>query len=128
MVSKLKKNPGTKFRYSNTGVGLVGQILKRITNSTYEELVKNRICDVLNMQDTQINILETHKDRLATGYLASGKKANYLNTPAIKSAGSICSTVSDMLKFLQANLGLGQSKLSPVLEYCQSTKINPNMS
>ncbi len=122
---KLKNNSGNKFRYSNTGVGLVGKILERVTSSTYEELVKNRICDVLNMNDTGINVLETHRDKLATGYLYTGKEADPINIPAVMSAGSICSTVSDMLKFLKANLGLSESSLSPILEYCKSIKVKP---
>ncbi len=125
---KLKKNPGTTFRYSNTGIGLVGKILERVTNSTYEELVKNRIWDVLDMMDTGINVLETHKDKLATAYSFRNKKTDYWNAPGVESAGSIRSTVSDMLKFLKANLGLSESKLSPVLEYCKSTKIEPKFN
>ncbi len=125
---KLKNNPGITFRYSNTGVGLVGKILERVTNSTYEELIKNRILDVLNMNNTGINVLETHKDKLATGYFYTGKEADPINIPAVMSAGSICSTVADMLKFLKANLDLSESSLSPILEYCKSTKVKPQLN
>jgi len=125
---KLKDNPGTKFRYSNSGVGLVGKILERITNSTYEELIKSRILDVLSMNDTTITISDSHKEKLATGYLHTGKEAEPINVPAVESAGSICSTVSDLLKFLKVNLGLEHSSLSPVLEYCKSTRIDPSLS
>ena len=37
---KLQDNPGITFRYSNTGVGLLGKILERITGSSYEDLIK----------------------------------------------------------------------------------------
>ena len=124
---KLKNSPGSTFSYSNTGLGLAGKILERITNSTYEELVKNQICDELEMKDTGINIFETHKNRLATGYTIRNKKADYWTKPAIESAGSLYSTVSDMLKFLKANLGLSKTKLSPALEYCHSTKVEPKI-
>ena len=125
---KLKNNPGTKFRYSNSGVGLVGKILERVTNSTYEELIKSRILNTLNMNNTTITISDNHKEKLATGYLYTGKEADPINIPAVMSAGSICSSVSDLLKFLKVNLGLEQSTLSSVLEYCKSTRIDPSFS
>ena len=125
---KLKNDPGIAFRYSNTGVGLVGKILERVTNSAYEELIRNRICNVLDMNNTKISISEKHKDLLATGYLYTGKQADPINIPAIMSAGSICSTISDMLKFLKANLGLSETRLSTVLEYCKTTKIKPKIN
>ena len=40
---KLQDNPGTKFCYSNIGVGLIGKILERITSLSYDELLKNKI-------------------------------------------------------------------------------------
>jgi len=125
---KLKDNPGTKFRYSNSGVGLVGKILECVTNSTYEELIKSRILNVLSMHDTTITISENQKEKIATGYLITGKEADPIHIPAVASAGSICSTVSDLLKFLKVNLGLEQSSLSSTMEYCKSTRIDPMLS
>ena len=125
---KLKNNPGVTFRYSNTGVGLVGKILERITNSTYEKLIKEKICNMLEMNDTGITISETQKERLAMGYLYTGKEAEPINIPAIASAGSMYSTVSDMLKFLKANVELSKTSLSPVLRYCRTTKIKPRIN
>ena len=124
---KLKDNRDNAFRYSNTGVGLVGKILERIMDSTYEELIKNRICDTLDMDDTGISLSEERQNRLATGYLYTGKEAEPIHIPAVASAGSICSTVSDILKFLKANLGLVESSLSDVFEYCQTARIKPNL-
>jgi len=125
---RLKNNPGIKFRYSNTGVGLVGKILERATNTEFEKLVKNHIFDVLDMKDTGINIRDTHVGKLATGYLYTGKESDPIYLPAVMSAGSICSTTSDLLKFLKTNLGLSESSLSQILEYCKLTKINPQFS
>ena len=125
---KLQDNPGTNFRYSNSGVGLVGKILERITGSTYEELIKSSILNVLNMHDTTITISDSHKERLATGYLHTGKEADPINIPAVESAGNIYSTVSDLLKFLKVNIDLECSSLSPILEYCKSTRIDPSLS
>ena len=126
---KLQDNPGFTFRYSNTGVGLLGKILERITGSSYEDLIKDRICKTLGMDNTVICISEEQKERLAAGYLYTGKEADPISIPAIESAGNIRSTVSDIIKFLNANLGLTDSSLSSVLEYCQqNTGIKPKLN
>ena len=86
---KLKNNPGVTFRYSNTGIGLVGKILERITNSTYDKLIKEKVCNTLEMNDTGITISETQKERLAMGYLYTGKEAEPISIPSVASAGSV---------------------------------------
>lgn len=124
---KLKNSPGSTWMYSNLGFGLVGKILERITGNSYEDLVKNRICDVLNMKDTGIDVFESHKNDLATGYSFRNKQSDYWNVPAIEPAGSLRSTTSDMIKFLKASLGLNKTKLLPIFEYCQNTKSTPKI-
>ena len=109
---KLRDEPGTTFRYSNVGFGLAGKILERITDKTYDELVRIYICNELGMRDTGINILESHKDRLATGYSFKNKQTGYWNVSAIESAGSLRSTTEDMAKFLEAALGLKETSWS----------------
>ena len=83
---KLKDNTGITTRYSNMGVGLVGKILERITDSTYENLIKNYTCNKLEMSDTGITLLDQHKDKLATGYFSTGKEAEPIDIPAVMSA------------------------------------------
>ncbi len=124
---KLKDLPGSTWMYSNLGFGLVGKILERITGNSYEDLVKKHICDALDMRNTGINVSESSKNRLSTGYSFRNKQSGYWNVPAIEAAASLCSTTSDMLKFLKASLGLSKTKLSPVFEYCQNSKVNPKI-
>ncbi len=124
---KLKNLPGSTWMYSNLGFGLAGKILERITGNSYEDLVKSRVCDVLGMKDTGINIFESHKSNLSTGYSFRNKQTGYWNVPAIEAAVSLRSTTSDMIKFLKASLGLSKTKLTPVFEYCQNTKITPKV-
>lgn len=124
---KLRDEPGTTFRYSNVGFGLAGKILERITDKTYDELVRIYICNELGMRDTGINILESHKDRLATGYSFKNKQTGYWNVSAIESAGSLRSTTEDMAKFLEAALGLKETSLSSTFAKCRQTKMNPKI-
>ena len=124
---KLKHIPGTTFLYSNIGFGLAGKIMEKLTGKTYDELVRLYICNVLDMKDTGSNILDSQKNRLATGYSFRGKQSDYWQVPAIEAAGGLCSTTSDMIKFLKANLGIVETKLTPVFEYCVNTKSTPKI-
>ncbi len=126
-TQKLKNSPGNTWMYSNLAFGLAGKVLERITGSSYEQLVKSHVCDVLDMRDTGIDIFESHKHKLATGYSFRNKQTDYWNVPAIEAAASLRSTTSDMIKFLKASLGLTKTKLSPVFEYCQNTKTTPKI-
>jgi len=126
--AKLQSIPGKKWSYSNGAVGLLGHIFERITNSSYEELVKSRICNVFDMKDTGIDLIKTHNDRMATGHHYFGSKTPHWIAPAIEGAASLRSTAKDMTKFLSANLGLSKTSLSSELEYCQSTRFVPNLS
>jgi len=121
---KIKREPGTTWSYSNYGYAILGHALEQVTNSSFEELIKNRICEPLEMKDTGINLFNSHKNKMATGYTFSGKKSNFWSSPSMESMISLRSTVHDLLKFTSANLGLSQSSLSPALEYCLSTRVN----
>lgn len=126
--SKLKTEPGTEWHYSNGTVGLLGHIFERVTNSSYEDLVKSKICGALGMKDTGINLLESHKNQMASGHSYFGKKINHWVAPAIEGAAGLYSTTSDLIKFLGTNLGLIDTSISPELQYCHSTRFVPKLS
>jgi len=125
---KIKRVPGTTWSYSNYGYAILGHALEQVTNSSFEELVKNRICKLLGMENTGINLFDSHKDSMATGFTSSGTESNFWSSPSMEGMISLRSTVNDLLKFIGANLGLNKSSLSPVLEYCLSTKVNPRLT
>ncbi len=108
----ISREPGLKFEYSNFGMGLLGHILTLKSNiPSYDELLSKRILDVLDMNSTNIGLSDAQKSRLAIGHF-NGQELPTLNLSSpIAPAGSLHSTVSDMLKFLSANMGLIKTKL-----------------
>jgi D-alanyl-D-alanine-carboxypeptidase/D-alanyl-D-alanine-endopeptidase len=108
----LSSKPGTKFLYSDFGMGLLGHILSLKEGVPYEQLVKHRILDVLGMNDTKITL--SHNDikyRFPVGH----QNGSEIQTPKIPSviagAGGLRSTANDLLKYLSANTGLLHTKL-----------------
>jgi len=104
-TSELESDPGQAYEYSNLGMGLLGHILALRSGNSYEQLVIERICRPLGMGDTRIALTPDQKRRLAPGHLSSGAVAPNWDLPGLAGAGALRSTVDDMLRFLDANLG-----------------------
>jgi serine-type D-Ala-D-Ala carboxypeptidase/endopeptidase len=101
---QLTRDPGAEFEYSNLGVGLLGNILSRVTGLSYEDLERRRVWAPLGMTNTAITFTPWMKSHLALGHDAQGKVTSNWDIPTLAGAGAIRSTTTDMLKFLDANL------------------------
>jgi len=114
---KPTRNPGSKYEYSNLGVGLLGHLLARRAGTDYETQVRTRICDPLSLSDTRITLSPEMKLRMATGYDRHMEPVTNWDLPTLAGAGALRSTANDLLTFLAANLGdtklpLGQAMSS----------------
>lgn len=101
----LPRDPGASFEYSNLGMGLLGEILAHRAGTDFETAVRTRILDPLGMKDTAIRLTPDMQARLAKGHDASGAPAANWDLPSLAGAGALRSTMTDMLKFLDANIG-----------------------
>lgn len=115
----LEIEPGTKFTYSNPGMGLLGHVIELRTGQGYESLVVDRICRPLGMEDTRITLTPGQEERLARGHYLDGEPSDNLKLRAASGAGSLLSTANDLLKFLAVNLGFTRTALNPFLEEMQ---------
>ena len=108
----LIREPGSKVEYSTFGIGLLGHILALKSNmSSFDELLKHNMLDVLGMNDTGFVLSDSQKSRLAVGHLNSEELPTLNFSNPIAPGGGLHSTVSDMLKFLSANIGLIKTTL-----------------
>jgi CubicO group peptidase (beta-lactamase class C family) len=122
----LARAPGEKSEYSNLGMMLLGHALAERAGKSYEELLRERICEPLGMRDTVLTLTPELRARVAKGYDALGKvAANW--TMALPGAGNILSTVDDMLRFLTANMTSGPARLAASMADArrQRTAIDP---
>lgn len=100
----LVRDPGSKFEYSNLGMGLLGHALALRAGMNYEELFKRRIGEPFGLKQTAITLTEAQNRRLAQGYNARGMPASQWDIPTLTGAGGHRSSVNDLLRFLRANL------------------------
>lgn len=98
--------PGAKYAYNNSGYFLLGAILEQVTGKRYEDLLRERIFDPLGMKDTGYDHSEAVIPNRATGYERSPagelQNAAFIDMGAPYAAGSLYSTVEDLLKWDQA--------------------------
>ena len=98
--------PGTSFRYSNSGYTMLGHIIEKVTGLSFADALANYIFKPLHMEHTSYGPPQGNYNKLATGYMMSYK--NFKRTSPVVHAsvsyatGAIYSTVGDLYKWHQA--------------------------
>jgi len=112
----LEYEPGKTYRYSNLGMGLLGFAVAHHAGQTYEQCVTERITGPLRMSDTSITLRDDQRERLAAAYNTSRKPALNWDLGALVGGGALRSTARDMLRFVEANIDLGETPLHDALK------------
>jgi serine-type D-Ala-D-Ala carboxypeptidase/endopeptidase len=100
----LTRDPGEQFEYSNVGIGLLGDALARREHTSYAQLLGTKVLSRLDMHETTTSLASVKGNRLAAGHDADGDPVKPWTFQAIAPTGAIISSMSDMLKYLRANM------------------------
>jgi CubicO group peptidase (beta-lactamase class C family) len=125
-TARVSARPGKVYSYSNFGMGLLGHALALAAGTNYEQLVKNRICDPLGMNDTSVSLGANQQSRLAPGH-ARGKPAGNWDIVALAGCGGLRSTGSDMLRFLRAQVDPNSTALKDAIRMTQTQQFGKDM-
>ena len=104
----LEFEPGTKFHYSNSGYFILGAILEAVSGKSYEELLRERIFEPLEMKNSGYAHSEAILPHRASGYERSPggfHNARFYDMSIPFAAGALYSTVGDLLLWDQALYG-----------------------
>ncbi len=88
----------TDYAYSNLGAGILGFTLSQITNSSYQDLLEEKIFSKYNMTSSTTNRNDI-KDNLVKGLDYKGDVVSNWDLGVLSGAGAILSTVEDLSKF-----------------------------
>ena len=105
---KLAFEPGERFRYSNTGMFLLGVVIESVTGQSYFEYIRENIYKPAGMKNSDCYEMDRPVENLAIGYSSDLKSKygwqNNLYLHVIKGgpAGGGFSTVGDLYRFAQA--------------------------
>lgn len=97
----------TKFKYSNFGFALLGEVIKKASGLSYNEYVTKHIIKKLDMERTAPDYAKEYNDWLAKGYSRyipnkEREAFSHSETRAYASATGFLSNVPDLAKYLAA--------------------------
>ncbi len=116
----LKSEPGTKYLYSNAGIGVAGRVVEVISGMPFEKFVEERLFKPLGMTDTTFWPNKEQLQRLAKSYKPNAAKNDLEETVVtqltypldgpgrcVSPGGGYFSTAADMAAFGQMVLNGG---------------------
>lgn len=99
----LDQFPGEKSSYSNLGAGLLGHVLSKNENATYEDLLQEHIFSKYGMNHSTA-VKEKVTGNLVLGRDKKGALTSNWDMASLQGAGGIYSSVSDLSNFVKAHL------------------------
>ena len=133
--TKIAFEPGSEWRYSNTGFLVLGKIIELVSKQNYFDYIRDHIYNLAGMTSTDSYELDKVNPNLAVGYSKEFTNDSYIFENNIFKhilrggpAGGGYSTVKDLLKFDQAlrNNRLLTSKLKAELFATRPELNSPN--
>lgn len=97
--------PGTAYRYNNTGYVLLGMVIEKVTGQKYANYVDAQFVKPLGLTQTSYCQSKPTGPQFALGYSKGPTgtvRAEYLDLSHPFSAGALCSTVGDLVKWQRA--------------------------
>ncbi len=110
--------PGTAISYSNHGFALLGHIIEKASQKSFDEYMRENIFTPLNMKNSRFDGTYPENLKLPTPYLEYlGRqeeiKMDFAQTPP---ASSLCTTAEDFSHFLIAMLNYGRYQNQSILK------------
>lgn len=105
--------PGTYRQYSNPSIGLFGYLAAQAMGQPFDTLMQEKILSGLGLSHTYVRVPPAEMGNYAYGYSKQGKPIRVNPGVLDTQAYGIKTTASDMLAFLEANMG--EAKLDGTL-------------
>ena len=101
----LEFEPGSEYKYSNTGYVMLGAVIEKVTGKTYETVLQENILTPLEMTNSGYEHNDAKMTNQAIGYdnaFGSVAVSKYIDMTIPFSAGAMYSTIEDMYKWDRA--------------------------
>ena len=119
----LTRDIGAQYEYSNIGYGLLGHSVELYTGMSLAHLIHVYITQPLLMQKTMVTVPESLSADCAQGY-AYGQAVPNWDFAGMGAAGGLRSTAFDMVRFLQAHMGIIASDLFSPMKKMQQIQVS----
>jgi CubicO group peptidase (beta-lactamase class C family) len=113
--------PGVRYRYSNLGIAVLGEVVAAAAGRSWDEVVRDAILEPLGMTSSAVRLAAVDRERLATGYLLRRPDGSWPVAPdtvakALAPAASVASTVEDLARFVASQFYDREGDVAIVLE------------
>ncbi len=128
----LARKPGTAFEYATINYDVVGLVIETISGMPLEDYVRQTVLQPLGMAHTVMglhNVMD--RTKLARGYKIGFFEPRIFDAPRFRgndAAGYIVGNGVDIARFLQAQMGIVETSLYPLMErtHSRNKKVSPN--
>lgn len=101
----LEFEPGTEFRYSNSGYYVLGLVIERVSGQSYEDYLKDHVLAPARLSATRYDWPEPIVPHRARGYSRAGdtfQHADFVSMSVPYAAGALASTALDLVRWMRA--------------------------
>ena len=98
-IDTLNSEPEKNMSYSNIGASLLGYSVGEISKMSFEEMLKQNVCNPFDMNSTTTN-RSVIENKLVTGYNMFGINPYWNKPECLYGSGMIMSCTHDLTKFL----------------------------
>ncbi len=110
-----------KFKYSNLGFALAGEIVAAVSGRPYDKYIEESILKPLNMNDTRVILKKEDKLKLVTPYgvlLPDGtrKVRPFTDSKGITPAANMASNVEDLARYISFQFQVDSNDVNEVLK------------
>lgn len=113
--------PGTRRQYSNASVGLLGAVASSALDDDFETLMQTTVFPAFGMVNSFMHVPDRKMPDYAWGY-RKDRPVRMNKGPLAEQAYGVKTTVSDLLRFVQANIDL-DSLESPMSRAVKATQV-----
>lgn len=113
--------PATRYKYSNLGLALAGEVVTAVSGETYAEYIQGHILSPLGMRSTAVRTEDIDREKLATGYEIRRPDedqpvAEETDSRALTPAANMSSNVEDLARFVSLQFRTGAAANSRILK------------
>jgi CubicO group peptidase (beta-lactamase class C family) len=113
---RVRWRPGTRMSYSNPGYGVAGYVLEQVAGRPYEEIVKERIFDPLDMRTSSFTLSDADRPLLASGYDRPVGPPVPFTPIYLRPAGNLHTSPRELGAFVQMLLNWGETTEELVID------------
>jgi CubicO group peptidase (beta-lactamase class C family) len=118
----MRATSGVHHSYSSFGMALLGELLARRAATDFESAIRTRILEPLGMARSGFALTPELRAVHATGHTSRGNPRALASARGMLGSGALRSTTNDLVRFVQAQLGLRESTLAGAMRATQLTE------